>query len=141
MEPLGLDFEAMLASKIEPKTDPKIEQVENQKIDSRVGGGSVFEGQGVSQIEEKSMPKRLQDKSDFEDAKNHETVSNIGPSWRSKSSQVASNSKWKMKSILNGQNKSPDEITTTCLDPTGGKPPGHLAKAKWAQKLRTRYED
>ena len=103
MEPLGLDFEAMLASKIEPKTDPKIEQVENRKFDSRVGGGSIFKGQGVSQIEEKSMPKRLQDKSDFEDAKNHETVSNIGPSWRSKSSQVASKSKWKMKSILSGQ--------------------------------------
>ena len=102
LEPLGLDFEAMLASKIEPKTDPKIEQVENQKFDSRVGGGSIFKGQGVSQIEEKSMPKRLQDRSGFEDAKNHEIVSNIGPSWRSKSSQVASNSKWKMKSILNG---------------------------------------
>ena len=33
------------------------------------------------------------------------------------------------------------KIKTKGFGPTGGKPPGHLAKAKWAQKLRTRYED
>ena len=69
MEPLGLDFGAMLASKIEPKTNPKIERLKKQKFDSRVGGGSIFEGQGVSKIDEKSMPKRLQDKIGFQDVK------------------------------------------------------------------------
>ena len=29
-------------------------------------------------------------------------------------------------------------MATTLLEPTGGKPPGHLAKAKWAQKLGTK---
>ena len=51
-----LDFGAMLASKIEPKTGPKIGRLTNQKIDSRVGGGSIFEGQGSP----KSMKNRCQ---------------------------------------------------------------------------------
>ena len=29
-------------------------------------------------------------------------------------------------------------MAPTLLEPTGGKPPGHLAKAKWAQKLGTK---
>ena len=33
-----------------------------KKISSRVGGGTIFEGQGGSKIDEKSMPKRFQDK-------------------------------------------------------------------------------
>ena len=93
----------MLASKIEPKTDPKIERLKKQKFDSRVGGGSIFEGQGVSKIDEKSMPKRLQAKIGFQDAKKHEKVSNIGPSWGPKSSQVALKIEVKNHSILNGQ--------------------------------------
>ena len=43
-----------------------------------------------SEIEEKSMPQRLQAQSAFQEAKNHEKVSNIGPSWAPKPSQVAS---------------------------------------------------
>ena len=98
----------MLASKIEPKTNPKIERLKNQKFDSRVGGGSIFEGQGVSKIDEKSMPKRVQDKIVFEEAKNHEKVSNIGPSWGPKSSQVVLKIEVKNNSILNGQKRSPE---------------------------------
>ena len=102
MERLGLDFGAMLASIIEPQTEPKIERSKNQKFDSRVGGGSIFEGQGVSKIDEKSMPKRVQDKIVFEEAKNNENVSNIGPSWSPKSSKVASKIEVKNHSNLNG---------------------------------------
>ena len=90
MEPLGLDFGGMLASKIKSKTKPKIEQLKKQKIDSRFGRGSIFEGQGGSKIDQKSMPKRLQDKTGFQEAKKYEKVSNIGPSWGPKLSQVAS---------------------------------------------------
>ena len=111
MEPLGLDFEAMLASKIEPKTGPKIERVKNQKFDSRVGGGSIFEGQGVSQIDEKSMPKRLQDKLGFQDGKKHEKVPNIALSWRLKSSLVALKIEVKTHSILSGPKRSPGKMT------------------------------
>ena len=39
------------------------------------------------------------------------------------------------------KNKRPSEIEWGSLGPTGGKPPGHLAKAKWAKQLRMRYED
>ena len=99
----------MLASKIESKTKPKIERLKNQKIYSRVGGGSIFDGQGGSKIDEKSMPKRLQDKIDFQETKKHEKVSNIGPSWDLKSSQVALKIEVKNHSILNGQKRRPDE--------------------------------
>ena len=98
----------MLASKIEPKTAPKIERLKNQKFDSRVGGGSIFEGQGVSKIDEKSMPKRLQDKIGFQDTKNHEKVSNINQSWGPKSNKVGSKTEVKNHSILNGQKRSPE---------------------------------
>ena len=110
MERLGLDFGAMLASKIEPQTEPKIERSKNQKFDSRVGGGSIFEGQGVSKIDEKSMPKRVQDKIVFEEATNHEKVSNIGPSWSPKSSQVASKIEVKNHSNLKGAKTRPRRI-------------------------------
>ena len=112
MEPLGLDFGGMSASKIEPKTEPKIERLKNQKIDSRIGGGSIFEDQGGSKIDEKSMPKRLQDKIGFQEAKKHEQVSNIGPSWGPKSSQVGSKIEVKNHSILNGKKQGPDEIAS-----------------------------
>ena len=131
MEPLGLDFGGMLASKIEPKTEPKMEKLKKQKFDSRVGGGSVFEGQGVSKIDEKSMPKRLQDKIGFQEAKKHEKVSNIGPSWSPKSSQVALKIEVKNHLMLNDEKGGPSEMTKWFLASTGGKPPG----------LRMRYED
>ena len=63
----------------------------------------VFDLPRGSEIEEKSMPKRLQDKSGFHEAKNHEKVSNIGSSWSPRSSQVASKSKLKTKVILSDQ--------------------------------------
>ena len=87
-----------------------------------------------SEIEEKSMPKRLQDK-----------ISNIGPSWSPRSSQLASKIEAKNQVYLKWPKTrarvNPVKIKTKGLGPTGGKPPGHSAKAKWAQKLRMRYED
>ena len=41
-------------------------------------------------IDEKSMPKRLQDKIGFQEAKNHAKVPNIRSSWSPRSSQLAS---------------------------------------------------
>ena len=102
----------MLASKIEPQTEPKIERSKNQKFDSRVGGGSIFEGQGVSKIDEKSMPKRLQDKIGFQGSKKHEKVSNIGPSWDPKLSQVGSKIEEKNNSILNHEKQYPSEMAS-----------------------------
>ena len=111
-----IEFQSLLGSILEPcwppKSSPKpilrkIERFKNIKNDYRVGGGSIFKGQGVSKIDEKSKPKRLQDKNGFQEAKNNEKVSNIGPSWRPKSSQVASKSKLQMKSILSGPKTRP----------------------------------
>ena len=101
----------------------------------------VFDLPRGSEIEEKSMPTRLQDKSGFHAAKNHEKVSNIGPSWGPKSSQVALKIEVKNSSMLNDEKGHPKEMAKWFLASTGGNPPGHLAKAKWAQKLGTRYED
>ena len=58
------------------------------------------------------MPKRLQDKIRFQEAKKHEKVPNIGPSWGPKSSQVASKIEVKKNSMLNGKKQGPGEITT-----------------------------
>ena len=88
----------------------------------------VFNLPRGSKIEEKSMPKRLQDKIGFLEAQNHAKVSNIGPSWRPKSSQVASKSKWKMKSILRDQKQEPNEMTQWFLASTGGNPPGSVTE-------------
>ena len=105
----------------------------------------VFNLPRGSKIEEKSMPKRLQDKIGFQEAKYHEKVSNIGPSWSPRSSQLASKIEAKNQVYLKWPKtrgpRSPRKIKTKGLGPTGGKPPGHLAKAKWAPKLRMRYED
>ena len=87
------------------------------------------------------MPKRLQDKIGFLEAQNHAKVSNIGSSWPPKSRQVALKIKVKNHSSLNAPKLSPDEMKWWFLASTGGNPPGSLAKAKWAQKLRMRYED
>ena len=97
----------MLSSKIEAKTELNIKTWKYVKFDSGVHGSSIFKGQGGSKIDEKSMPKRLQDKSGVQAPKNHEKVSNIGPSWGPKSSQVALKIKEKVESILSGQKQRP----------------------------------
>ena len=60
-EPLGLDFGSVLGSKIEVNNDLKISTVKSVKFDSRVGGSSIFDLSGESKIDEKSIPKGLQD--------------------------------------------------------------------------------
>ena len=67
----------------------------------------VFDRPRGSEIEDKSMPKRLQAKSGFQEAKNHEKVSNIGPSWGPKSSQVASRIEVENSSMLNDEKRPP----------------------------------
>ena len=67
----------------------------------------VFNLPRGSKIEEKSMPKRLQDKIGFQEAKNHEKVSNIGSSWSPRSSQDASKSKLKTRCILSCEKQRP----------------------------------
>ena len=62
LEPLGLDFEGHLASQIEPESELKTRDVKSAKLDSRVGGSSIFEVPRGSEIDEKSMPRGLQDK-------------------------------------------------------------------------------
>ena len=62
LEPLGLDFGSLLGSKIEPKSDLKIRIVKVAKFDSRVDGSSIFDVSRGSKIDQKSMKKRLQDK-------------------------------------------------------------------------------
>ena len=131
----------MLGSKIEPKTGSNMERSKNQKFHSRLGRGLIFEGQAGSKIDQKSMQKRLQDRFGFQAPKSHEKVPNIGPSWGSKSSQVASKIEVKNQSISNCKKRGPKELAKWFLASTGGNPPGHLAKAKQAQKLRMRYED
>ena len=72
----------------------------------------VFGLPGRSEIEEKSMPKRLQDKIGFQEAKKREKVSNIGPSWGPKSSQVGSKIEEKNHSILNHEKQGPGEMAS-----------------------------
>ena len=67
----------------------------------------VFDLPEGSEIEEKSMPKRLQDKFGFQDGKRHEKVPNIALSWRLKSIQVGLKIEVKTQSILNGPKGSP----------------------------------
>ena len=130
LERLGFDFGSIFrcacapGSNIGPMTLSKLKRPMCTTIYCLQYETMVFDLPRGSEIEDKSMPTRLQDKSGFHAAKNHEKVSNISPSWRSKSSQVASNSKWKMKSILSGQKQEPDEMAPPFLEPTGGKPPG-----------------
>ena len=72
-----------------------------------------------SEIDEKSMPKRLQDKIDLQEAKITKQVFNIGLSWRPISSQVASKSKVKkalqLKECENAAPGNPGEIATSML--------------------------
>ena len=60
-EPLRLDFGSPLGSQIEVKNHLKISTVKSVKFDSRVGGSSIFDLSGECKIDEKSMPKGLQD--------------------------------------------------------------------------------
>ena len=62
LEPLGLDFEGHLASQIEPESELKTRDVKSAKLNSRVGGSSTFKVPRRSEIDEKSMPRGLQDK-------------------------------------------------------------------------------
>ena len=61
-EPRGLDFGSLLGSKIEVKNGLKISTVKSVKFDSRAGGSSFFDLSGESKIDEKSMPKGLQER-------------------------------------------------------------------------------
>ena len=90
LDALGVDFGSVLASKIDPRSVSKLKRPMCTKLYYLQYETMVFDLPRGSEIEEKSMPKRLQDKSGFQEATNHEKVSNIGPSWRPKSSQVAS---------------------------------------------------
>ena len=79
---------------------------------------------GGSKIEGKPMPKRLQDKIGFQEAKDREKVSNIGASWRPKSRQVASNSegqKWfNLRSLPRGGGSAILALTCGMRGPPGG---------------------
>jgi len=61
-EPLGLDFGSVLGSKIEVNNDLKIRSVKIEKFDSRLDGSSIFDVSRESKIDEKSMPKGLQER-------------------------------------------------------------------------------
>ena len=61
-EPLRLDFGSLLGSKIEVKNHLEIRSVKIEKIDSRLDGSSIFEISREATIDEKSMPKGLQDR-------------------------------------------------------------------------------
>ena len=69
----------------------------------------VFNLPRGSKIEEKSMPKRLQDKIGFQDAKSHEKISNISSSWSPRSSQLASKIEVKNEVSEVAKNKGPGE--------------------------------
>ena len=43
LEPLGVDFGQLLASKMQPKNELKIRGVETAKFDSRLDGSSIFD--------------------------------------------------------------------------------------------------
>ena len=103
LDALGVDFGSVLASKIDPRSVSKLKRpmctklyyLQYETMVIHLPRGSKFEG--------KSMPKRLQDKIGFQEAKNHDKVSNIGSSWSPRSSQDASKSKLKTRCILSGQ--------------------------------------
>ena len=131
LELLGLDVGAMFGVNFGPRKVSKLKRPMCTKLYYLQYETMVFDLPRGSEIEEKSMPKRLQVKSGFQKAKNHEKVSNIGPSWRPKPSQVALKIEVKNHSILNGSKQRPGEMARWFLASTGGKPPG----------LRIRYED
>ena len=69
------------------------------------------------------MPKRLQDKTGFQEAKKYEKVSNIAPIWDPKSSQVASKIEVKNNSILDHEKQGPGEMVKGFFGPHRGYPP------------------
>ena len=108
MEPLRLDFGGVLASKIDAKTRSKLESMKNQKIDFRIGEGSIFKGQGA----QKSMKNRCQNgfkiRAAFKRRKNIEKPPNIGPSWSQKSIQVAPKNDAKNRVKLKERKRVPE---------------------------------
>ena len=79
-----------------------------------------------SKIEEKSMPKRLQDKIGFQEAKKHEKVFNISPSWGPKSSQVASKNDKKTIQVRRAQNQFRQTQQQVKTASQGTPSPAHL---------------
>jgi len=65
LEHLGIDFEDFLGSKMEPKSELKTRGAKFVKFDSRLHGSSIFQVRGKSEIDQKSMQKRLQDMTSF----------------------------------------------------------------------------
>ena len=61
-EHLGLDFEDLLGSKMEPKSELKTRGAKFVKFDSRLHESSIFEVPRWSGIEEKLMQRELQSK-------------------------------------------------------------------------------
>ena len=90
LEPLGLDVGAIFGVNFGPRKVSKLKRPMCTKLYYLQYETMVFNLPRGSKIEEKSMPKRLQDKIGFQEAKYHEKVSNIGPSWSPRSSQLAS---------------------------------------------------
>ena len=99
LEPLGLDVGAIFGVNFGPRKVSKLKRPMCTKLFYLQYKTMVFNLPRGSKIEEKATPKRLQDKIDFQEAENHEKVSNIGSSWSPRSSQVASKSKLKTRSI------------------------------------------
>ena len=80
LEPLGLDVGAIFGVNFGPRKVSKLKRPMCTKLYYLQYETMVFDLPRRSEIEAKSMPKRLQDQSGFHEAKNHEKVSNIGPS-------------------------------------------------------------
>ena len=91
-KPLGGDVGSILArfsrSKIEPGTASKLQKPMCTKSYYLQYETTIFTRSRRQKIDEKSMSKRLLDKIRFQDAKDHEKVSNIGPSWDPKHQNI-----------------------------------------------------
>ena len=77
---LGSILESFLRSNFAPRKVSKVKKPMCTKPYSFQYETMVFDLPRGSEVEEKTMPKRLQDKSNFQEARNHEKVANIGPS-------------------------------------------------------------
>ena len=107
MEPLRVDFGAVLGSNFGPRRTSNLKRPRSRKCYHLQYETIVFALPRGLEIDEKSMPKRLQDKIGFQEAKITKNVANIGPSWDPKSSKVASKIEVKNHSILNGPKQGP----------------------------------
>ena len=61
-DPLGVDFGTLVGSKTDPNMGAKSNVAKTQKLAFRLHGNAIFEVPGGSKIDQKSMPKPLQDK-------------------------------------------------------------------------------